>query len=447
MGCYIYHINPETMLRNLLTTLFLFYSVCSTAQLGWYTVPNAPVAPRFEDVSFIGMTGWIAENYNSAANGSVIHKTTDGGDTWTITDTIKPFSAFVRSVEFINDSTGFLGMLPNGGLTAGIYKTTDGGQSFNYINSPAFNNQGGVCGMAHYGNTVIGVGIYNDQRHFYKSVDAGDTWSVLTLGPTLVSGLVDCYMFNDSVYLACGQKTISSVGIATIIKSVDGGATWQQVALSTSSATWGWKLHFRGGTGSCSIQSSSNIFLTSDSGSTWTETFVGGCAAATEEFGGNGFLNDTLGWVGDQYFSHCLFETRDGGASWTPYTFGEAIDRMVILDSVTMLAVGATVYKYSFDSITTAVTPLPKEKQTVLTVTPNPANDHLTVNFEIRNPVMTNLQLLNSSWQNIKSFPAEVLQPGMQRREFYTADLPAGTYYVSLLTHTDHLLSKVTIVH
>lgn len=438
-------------MKHILLFMLLLVALNAPAQSGWYVVPGAPVTYRFEDVSFIGNTGWVADNNDTVVVGIIIYKTTDGGNTWNKCDTIITGSNFgmARSVEFINDSIGFIGTIANANATvASIYRTTDGGNTFDSVVSPALQNGFGVCGMAHYGNTVIGVGRYDGERHFYKSTDAGLTWTAQVLDTSLVDGLVDCYMFNDSIYIASGQGMDNGIRKAVILKTYDGGTTWQRTAVSTSPYSWGWKIHFlENGVGTCSLEHSDKIFMTNDSGTTWTEHFVGLCSAGVVEYGGNGFLNDSLGWVADQFGSQCMFETRDGGTTWQNIYFGNSIDRMVKLDSVTMLAVGGKIYKFSFDSVTTTINEIKSEPIATLSVHPNPADATLNVKIGLRKSIRTHLLLLNENYQVVKDFPAEYLHTGNYNRQINTSDLPTGNYMVILITDIEHCIEKVQIVH
>ena len=430
--------------------LYLTGSV-AMAQSGWYSVPGAPTSERFEDVSFIGNTGWIAKNNFITYDDITIFKTIDGGDTWFASDTIPlPVSSAygARSIEFLNDSVGFVGLLNVVDTLPLIYKTTDGGVTFTPVVSPVFNYRTGVCGMAHFGNTIIGVGRFDSEGNFYKSTDEGVNWSVLHLDTNIVTGLVDCYMFNDSVYVISGRGPDNGVEKGIILKTFDGGLTWQKIVTSSAPASWVWKLNFReNGKGTGSIEHSDKIFMTADSGSTWSEVTIGTCTQPEEGYGGNGFLNDTLGWSADQYGSGCMVETRDGGTTWNSYNFGSWVDRMVRIDSVTMLAVGGTVYKFSVDSLTSEVKTLGGMKSTTLQLLPNPVDDKLTVVVNLSYRTSVHLVLMNVNYQVIKDLPEEYLMAGEHIRSFNTSELPAGTYFVTSITRIDHQISKVQVIH
>lgn len=434
------------MKRLTLITFMVLAASYLFAQPGWYVVPNAPITQRFEDVSLIGNTAWIADNDNFS--GTVIFKSLDKGDSWFATDTIFPIGGtgfYVRSVEFMNDSIGLIGILSQGSGLPVLFRTTDGGNTFNPVASPAFSNADGICGMAHFGNTFIGVGIYSGQANFFKSTDAGATWNVTNLG-AFADGLVDCYMFNDTTYLVSGHGLAAQQNAGVILRTTDGGVNWQQVALDSDPFGYCWKMNFTpNGKGVGSIQDSEHIFITSDFGATWSIDTVGNCSY---DFGGTAFLNDTMGWVGDQYWASCFYATVDGGTTWIPYTFGTAIDRMVVLDSTHVMAVGETVYKFSFDSMfTNTVTHIPVSKSLhSVDVYPTPAKKTVNIRVSIDEATLCSIYLLDAK----QHFIRQVERKQRSKGDFVLTEdisvLPAGNYILYVTTFQRHMSKKFVVV-
>ena len=76
-----------------------------------------------------------------------------------------------------------------------------------------------------------------------------------------------------------------------------------------------------------------------DGGATWSELPLTH-DFAVREFG-IAFLDEQTGWVGATTTG---FETRDGGATWTPVNMGKAVNKIRLLDG-TGYAIGTEVYK------------------------------------------------------------------------------------------------------
>ncbi|MBC8141161.1 MAG: hypothetical protein H7Y38_06945 [Armatimonadetes bacterium] len=83
---------------------------------------------------------------------------------------------------------------------------------------------------------------------------------------------------------------------------------------------------------------------TTDGGETWRELLLTDDATANEF--GIGFADALTGWVGG---TRTGYETRDGGASWTPVAMGQAVNKIRLLhtpDGVVGYAIGVSVYKF-----------------------------------------------------------------------------------------------------
>jgi len=65
------------------------------------------------------------------------------------------------------------------------------------------------------------------------------------------------------------------------------------------------------------INDQSQIFRTDDRGDTWSQQFDGEGAL---DFRAIAFVNEQTGWVGSETAGQILFETQNGGASWTDIT-------------------------------------------------------------------------------------------------------------------------------
>lgn len=78
--------------------------------------------------------GWAAASYNGSNN---ILKTTDGGENWTLYSITPPGYNF--SIQFINETTGWISGYSNSIRSSIIIKTTDGGNIWYDQQSPATN--------------------------------------------------------------------------------------------------------------------------------------------------------------------------------------------------------------------------------------------------------------------------------------------------------------------
>ena len=111
---------------------FLLFFTISTelfSQGNWQTIPFTPSSIRYDDMNFSNdSTGYISQF-------SEVYQTTDRGENWYLISLLDSFTNYyVRSVEFINDTVGFSGLLEsNFGLSGNLYKTMDGGFTWSLL--------------------------------------------------------------------------------------------------------------------------------------------------------------------------------------------------------------------------------------------------------------------------------------------------------------------------
>ena len=407
-------------------------------QGGWSVVDGAPTDDRFNDVSFINdSAGYIG-------NGYWIYKTVNKGDTWLRQQQLsKPL--YFRSLEFLDDSLGFAGVLANPDTKPGLYITRNGGNSLESINHKVDINLNGICGLDHKGNTIIGVGIYSVPSAFIVSKDRGETWKSIVV--PFAKGLVDCLILNDSTYLVSGTR-INELNKSTsvILKTNNSGKTWRVVATNTKASSYCWKLFIdKNGFGIGSIEFDKSFFVTYDFGDHWELKEINGLNASYGNFGGTAFLNDSIGWLGVQWGSS-LLETRDGGQSWKWLSFGNNINRIVILDENTAIAVGETVYKYKSATLNTQ----PNIKEIpfhTFKISPTPADRQITFEMDLLTGTEMRLDLLNESGAIQKLLFMEVLSRGNHKYVFDVSEFSSGVYYIWIRCNEGHRLLKTIIRH
>jgi len=359
---------------------FIFcFSHFGYTQGSWIAIPNAPTGGRYDDISFANdSVGFISQLCS-------VYKTTDKGNTWNQIAVLDSIEHYVRSIEFLNDSIGFAGLIESTSpLIGNIFKTTNGGYSWTLLQNMQIQPSDGICGMAHFGNRLVAVGAYSQPAWFYKTDDFGASWTKVDLSAFAVS-LIDCYMFSHDTILVSGRADQANQMAATILKSTDGGVTWLRVYLSPHPYTLAWKMFFNaGGLGVASIETPASVETvarTLDNGDTWsTENLDTLPLPAHADLGGIGMLNDTLGWVTCQS-GPGTWETQDAGLSWnqitSPIEYG---DRMVLVDSVTILAAGTTIYKYVLGPVGIPDSPVIRnENSHSLLVYPNPVKEVITI--------------------------------------------------------------------
>lgn len=224
-----------------------------------------------------------------------IWKTTDGGVTWN-KQTTALFSnsvSYANFVHFWDASNGIAQGDPESGEFE-IYTTNNGGT--NWVRVPAANipdPNPDINGEYGYENLyeVSGNTIWfaTDRGRIFKSIDKGLTWTVNTIPSPSTDFQLDSFTFSDTnpnngfLVLYFSQK---------LFKTIDGGATWSEVIKTGN--LYNTDITYIPGTSTLVSASSANPLGSSysiDNGLTWIT--IDGIA-----HGKLAFLNDSFGFSG-----------------------------------------------------------------------------------------------------------------------------------------------------
>jgi photosystem II stability/assembly factor-like uncharacterized protein len=290
--------------------LFAMLLCVSPLYAQWNTLAHDAVTNRsINDLFFMSNTGYAvgmrSDGFTFGSHG-MVYKTTDGGQTWNMTtlpltigtDTVMS----LKSVQFVTPSTGF--------VTAICYST---------------NGSAGI----YYGALL-------------KTTDGGATWtSQLSMKNQITysnghTTNFDHVFFSDMYHgIISGSKTVGANAFDGIdYVTYNGGNSW---SMSTAWTGIGVQAHasffFSNGTGSIvggkpmSLSGPYNgrIAQSTDGGNTWTNTFTDNSYGYVDVQ----FPNSQIGYaIGDSmYFTmpgDCngkLVKTTNGGSSWTAQAY------------------------------------------------------------------------------------------------------------------------------
>ena len=133
-----------------------------------------------------------------------------------------------------------------------------------------------------------------------------------------------------------------------LLRTTDGGTTWQRRYLGSRLGEWGWKICFASArSGYVSLERTGPpmyLLKTVDRGLTWTEL-------PFEDYNeqGIGFATPRIGWIGGA--NNPTFGTTDGGVTWTETPWGDYLNRFQFLSPTLGYGSGMTIYKYSLPPV------------------------------------------------------------------------------------------------
>lgn len=216
-----------------------------------------------------------------------VMKSTDGGATWTQTGAATLGTNTISKIWVNPSNPSILLAAAEGGANPGIYRSTDGGENWALTNAPLggwqdidsnpsgsviyasspnsgvyFSINGGATwsptaapSPGFGGRSEIGVSkldpnrvyLVTSEKKFYKSTDAGASWSDITetfntdMGSSLNWDYGYGALIVDTAVNVQGNNDLVVMGASTVGVSQDGGASWKDVSASMSSES---KCHF-----------------------------------------------------------------------------------------------------------------------------------------------------------------------------------------------------------
>jgi len=327
--------------------------------------------------------------YVVGTNG-IIFKTTDGAATWdtTISSGTK---RNLKSVHFPKNNT--IGYAV--GDSGTILKTTDGGLTWNPQSSPLTN----YCYEVYFVDTLTGYIVAMNGK-IAKTTNGGAVWDTLHSGTN--SNLFSVvFPVNSQIgYITSG----SWPGPGIILKTIDGGNTWQQDTISNV------------------------VFFSSVS------------------FHGN---NDTGYVVGLIYYEPegAIYKTTNGGIDWVKQSSGynnTILDICLPVDVNTGFAVGAYGAVFKTTDGGTGVTGNYHEVRPDLTNllrqnAPNPFNCQTKFLYQVKKQSQVTIKIYNSLGQLIKTLvdknqPAGIYQLDWDGRDECGEQVNSGVYIYKLIT-------------
>lgn len=425
-----------------LCILFLsFISFESIAQT-WQTLNATTFGWRFEDMQFLDQEiGWVVDG------GGQILKTIDGGVTWN--QQYYNSNYYFRSVEFFDENIGFAGTLANGNPNSTLLKTINGGQTWTDITSTLPTNVPGICGMHMTNeNTIYITGTFYSSAYIMKSIDQGVTWTYTDMG-NLCNALVDVYFKDENIGYAAGQSAQGTGLRGIIVRTINGGQTWNTVAIGTNSNERIWKIQEIENSvmyGSVeAFTSTPEYYKSIDGGITWQLNSVTS-AGVDGTIQGIGFLNEDIGWVGgyDTFF----YETTNQGNSWEfKPAIGTSFNRFQRVNDTLMYTSGTNVYKYTDPSLLSIEEfEITKPKGHNIQVKgSNIIEDEAILELDLINNTYCELSIYNTVGQRVKTLTEGKRNAGKYEIPFNVNSLSKGQYFIVLYTYHGYESIRIVI--
>lgn len=345
-------------MKNLIIILLITLSYSLSAQ--WIKVNEDSTLSFTSHIYFFNKdTGLVSGGFSNAEG--YFLKTTDGGNTWTMQDSIY---GGIRTFQFVNDTMGYCG-----GTDGMFYRTFDGGVTWtlhnvvgdlsDYVNMHFFNKDTGI---------VFGGDIY-------KTYDGGDNWTKFNYSKMVLSN--NGHFVDDSTGFISNWRGV--------FKTTDQGESWLEIVDGN---------FYNNYSGNSVYFVNRNRGFVSGYDGFLIETFDGGNSWGLKHFTNTSlndifFINDTIGFCGgrNNYINDIgkLYFTDDGGVNWHEIYTPIGIDNIYAYDSSALFITGrnARIFKLEnpIDYIYNSTKSL--NENFYIDIFPNPSEN--IVNFEINN--------------------------------------------------------------
>ena len=365
-------------------------------------------------------TGWLGSTQGG------IYKTTDGGQNWEVMDTTQ-FNTLVN-LRFLNDQTGFAAIQKK------LAKTTDGGQNWTVINENAFGNH--IDDLAIINDSTI---VATQNLRAYYSEQGGTV--VNFFKPAQYAD--DCrgiYALPDGrVWLACGYRSIlysNDFGLS-YDEQVDGNHNrMQYVGFLTDQKGW-------------TVGQGASLLKTDNAGDNWVDVspadlglssvfdaevvsdqelwMCGGSTVAKSTDGGANW-NVVLSGIGSPYkieiTSNAVYVGTSGGKIYQSFDGGDNFETVEIAASNVLFRglcfpTGQTGYAAGSHGVFVKTTDAGTNWDTL----PFPSGAHLLDVFFIDE---------NTGWVSVDNFSTELYYTEDGGQNWTTQTLPASGYWYEI---------------
>lgn len=422
-------------LRNLLLLSLLFLTGGSSLFGQWTPLTPVPTS-RIEQISFPeGQTGFVA-GVDSGLSISRVYKTTDGGNSWNAVNWFQINDVTLLDFYFLDNQNGFVGYRydSSGSLRSGMVKTTDGGNNWTDV-TPNSSSVGYGTADVYFLN--VDTGFYSIGSDIYRTTDAGANW---TVSSTQYEGVNDMQFIDNQNGIAVGWDGTFAYR-AIIWRTQNAGATWDTLQLSTLNSQMEFlsypaanKAYALNRTSLNNGPFSSNAYESTDGGMSWDSVNTTSSLGSFANLSGMYFGSVDSGWVSTS--EGIILKTQDGGENWTQSdSLPLSINDMYFNNNDGYVGgVLGKIYK-----LAGPMQSVENVNEASFSVSPNPSHGQFVLRFA--KPLSGSLKVYDLQGKEVRTHNFQI----SQSIRLNLSDLSSGTYFLQVVTPSNISNSKVLV--
>ena len=370
--------------------------------------------------SGFGSVSWPTRDTVWASASDGLHRSTDGGWTWT------KVAAFNGKIIFHTGSDGIL----SGGSDK-VFHTTNAGQTWDTLIT------GLPVGYAIIAWPSVDTMLSAGDGFISRSTDGGKSWAK----GTYPGGNISAFGFGTSTigysvgdFQSCfDQHTGQTVIGSLLLKTVDAGLTWSEICNTIYPQGSIQTLACYDAINALTVGAHGRIERSSNGGTTW-DSISSGLSTADELLsiavsGSSCYATSESGLINSP-----VINSTDSGRTWQKINIPTShnMNDVKIFDDTDVILVGdsGTILKYS--SPVSGVNQTTKDSLSVV-LFPDPAQQSITVQYSLPQHQNVAITIFDASGNLVQTvFSSLMEQAGLQNIPVSTTTLIAGSYFLHL---------------